>query len=113
MTIYSLVNEAQELFAGKSEIFAGVQFGQKDRRYFLILGCQVAVELDERAPPNLAEFYASTWGSERTEIGIVKRYQRWMESLKQESIDPYLITRADLTSFVATFFLPRRQIGPI
>src|SRR5437016_12300379 len=105
-TIHLLNDRSQRNFAKAPEIFAGVQFGRESERYFLVLGCQVAIEFGEHTPDDLKDFYAATWGSEESSIDIVRRYENWMASLEEEAVEPYLITRSDLTSFVGASFPP-------
>jgi len=108
MPIYRVQNYQQ--FAEEPEIFAGVQMGVKvsqvrpDKRYYLVLGCQVAIEFDEKTRSDLDAFYAATWGSERAPRGIIELYRKWIRSLNPETIEPYFVTRTDLISFVAAVF---------
>jgi hypothetical protein len=105
VTIYRLTDDDQKQFAHAPEIFAGVQLGlTNQKRYVLVLGCQVAIDFDGDTPENLNQFYAATWDHERPSSSIDERYRAWMNQLNTGAAIPFLTTRAELTAFVASAF---------
>jgi hypothetical protein len=110
MPIYSVPNNLD--FARAPEIFSGIQMGRKNDRYFLVIGCQVAIEFDGDTPSDLNAFYARTWGNERASSGIIKLYEEWMASLKPLEMDPYLTTREGVIAFVASVSFPTPPLFP-
>jgi hypothetical protein len=115
MPIFRLGRRMQGAFAEAREMFANVQLGIVGETALLIIGCQVAIGFDEQTPSDLERFYRTTWGLQLLRgpmdtislIGIVERYDSWIRSLPEiDDVEPRMITREELTRFVASSFPP-------
>jgi hypothetical protein len=115
MGIFLLKKNLQAIFAEAPEIFAAVQFGRDSkRRNFLVLGCQVAIELDKELLSQLENFFETVWATppllaapSSIPSRIVERYDAWLESLqKLAQLTPVHLTRQELAIFVAGHFPP-------